>query len=249
MSIDHSTLTAVKDPMGAIFAAMPAHIRQAWESEGRPTTRFEDDPAEVRASVRARRRDTWRASVPAVFADASLEQLTPQQDPDGRVSGWLASGAAKLLLVGDVGTGKTHAGFAVANAAVAQADPAWVMYYRVPDLIRDLQPSSGKEDRTYRFAVGCDILYLDDFGAEMVTDWRLEQLWRIVDHRTANRQRMIITTNLPYDSNGFKDTPESARPVTPNLVDTYGLRLVDRLIEDAVTVRYAGRSLRRAAPW
>lgn len=83
----------------------------------------------------------------------------------------------------------------------------------------------------------------------MVTEWRLEQLWRIIDHRTANRQRMIITTNLPYDSNGFKDTPESARPVTPNLVDTYGLRLVDRLIEGALTVRYAGRSLRRAAPW
>lgn len=249
MSTDRSNPAPVRDPLEAILAAMPARIRREWEAQGRPVERYNDDPVQVRAQVRALRRDTWRASVPEMFADASLERLTPQQDPDGRVSGWLASGAEKLLLVGDIGTGKTYSAFAIANAAVAQPDPAWVMYHRVPDLIRDLQPSSGREERTYRFAVDCDLLFLDDFGAEMVTDWRLEQLWRIVDYRTANRKRMIITTNLPYDSNGFKDTPPSARPVTPNLVDLYGLRLVDRLIEGAVTVRYKGRSRRKAAPW
>lgn len=239
----------VADRMAAILAAMPARIRRAWEAEGRPVERYDDDPAQVRAEVRALRRDTWRASVPAAFADASLAALKPSQDPGGRVSGWWATPAPKLLLVGDVGTGKSHAGFAVANAAVDADDPAWVTYHRVPDLIRALQPSSGREESTYRHAVECDLLVLDDFGAEMVTEWRLEQLWRIVDHRTTHRQRMIITTNLPYDHDGFRDTPETARPVTPNLVGTYGLRLVDRLIDGAVTVRFVGRSHRRAAPW
>ncbi|MFI6536717.1 ATP-binding protein [Nonomuraea sp. NPDC050547] len=239
----------VKDPMERIMARMPARVREAWEAEGRPTARYEDDPADVRAEVRARRRETWQSNVPAEFADAHIDKLKPTQDADGRVSGWLSSGASKLLLVGDVGTGKTWTGFAVANAAVQAADPAWVQYYRVPDLIRALQPSSGREDITYRFATECDMLFLDDFGAEMVTDWRLEQLWRIIDHRTAERTRLVVNTNLPYDSMGFTDTPEHLRPVHPNLVDTYGARIIDRLIHGAITVRYTGPSLRRSARW
>ncbi|MEU9831906.1 ATP-binding protein [Streptosporangium sp. NPDC048047] len=248
MSTDYAG-APLKGAMAKIMAALPERVLREWEAEGCLTVRYEDDPADVRTEVRARRRDIWKAAVPAVFVDASLDQLTPEQDPDGQVSGWLASGATKLLLVGDAGTGKSYAGFAVANAAVAQTEPLWVMYYRVPDLIRSLQPSSGREDSTYRFATECDLLYLDDFGAEMVTDWRLEQLWRVIDHRTANRLRMLITTNLPYDDKGFKGTSEIARPVAPNLVDTYGLRIVDRMIDGAMIVRYVGRSRRTVAPW
>jgi DNA replication protein DnaC len=44
-----------------------------------------------------------------------------------------------------------------------------------------------------------DLLHIDDLGAEVRTDWVLEQLYAIVDQRYESERSMVVTTNLPQD--------------------------------------------------
>ncbi|PZG48681.1 hypothetical protein C1I98_12485 [Spongiactinospora gelatinilytica] len=93
------------------------------------------------------------------------------------------------------------------------------------------------------------MLILHDLGAEKVTEWSLEQLYRLVDARVRNRRELVVTTNLPYDERGFADTPLEQRPVRPNLVERYGSRITERLLHGAVVVRVVGESRRKPVPW
>jgi DNA replication protein DnaC len=122
-----------------------------------------------------------------------------------------------------------------------------VIAWSVPDLNQQLRP--GGPVRVYEYAERCDLLILDDLGAEKLSDWTLEQLYRLIDARVRNRRRTVITTNLPYDERGFKDTPDDARPVRPNMLDRYGARVTHRIVHEATLIRVTGQSWRKPIPW
>ena len=44
----------------------------------------------------------------------------------------------------------------------------------------------------------CDLLIIDDFGAEKITDWVLEKVFLLIDTRYKTEKPLIITTNLEY---------------------------------------------------
>ena len=44
----------------------------------------------------------------------------------------------------------------------------------------------------------CDLLIIDDFGAERVTDWVLEKVFLLIDVRYKSEKPIIISTNLEY---------------------------------------------------
>lgn len=244
---------------GAYLDRFPADLRQAWRRAQATTTpgpvetdeeRARHARAEVEATRARNRVALWCRRVETSWLDfsaAALGDLDPAQDPDGRVSGWLDSPSRTLLLVGGYGTGKTHAALAIGHAAVGRPRPAWAVPWTVPDLNDALRPDG--DPLALDHALHCDLLVLDDLGAERITEWTVEQLYRIVDHRVRNRRKTVVTTNLPYDERGFPETPEADRPVTPNLVGRYSRRLVDRLMHDATIVRYRGESRRRPIPF
>ncbi|WP_176955565.1 ATP-binding protein [Sinosporangium album] len=217
----------------------------------------EDDLREAQETVRAlqarNRARWWERCLSGVYADyaaAAVETLTPDQDPGGRVSGWLESGSRTLLIAGENSRGKTWSAFAVGNQAAAVAPlPMWVVAWNSADLDAALRPSSPNCDKVMEHASECDLLILDDLGAEKVTEWTLEQLYRIVDARVRNRRRLVVTTNLPYDERGFSGSTAPAGPVTPNLVGRYGHRITERLIHEATMVRVTGPSWRRPVPF
>ncbi|MGA4995933.1 ATP-binding protein [Nonomuraea bangladeshensis] len=208
----------------------------------------EEVAAEVAYQQRVFRQGAWRRNLEgtyADYADATLDGLRPEQDPDGRVSRWLDTDSRTLVLVGDNSLGKTYAGFAVCNAAVAR--DMWVVAWNVADLNDQLRP--GGNIRAFEYAERCDHLFLDDLGAEKISEWTLEQLYRLIDARVRNRRRTGISTNLPYDRRGFADTPKEQQPVTPNMIDRYGARIVHRIMHEATVVRFHGESFRKPVPW
>ena len=98
---------------------------------------------------------------------------------------------AGLLFYGPPGTGKSFLAACVANA---------LMEKRVPVLATSIikQTSAGTDTvaETSRKMRGARVLLLDDFGAERGTDFKLEQVFNIIDERYNIKKPLIITTNL-----------------------------------------------------
>lgn len=104
-----------------------------------------------------------------------------------------------LVLAGPTGTGKTH--LAVATAWEWFEDGCSVVFARMDDLLDDLR--AGYENSTYRQRLElirrCELLVLDDLGAEDTKDWAAEKVDRIIDWRYINRLPLVVTTNARGD--------------------------------------------------
>lgn len=102
-----------------------------------------------------------------------------------------------LVLSGDVGTGKSHLAAAIANFQASRPDPALTLFFIAPDLLDMLRSGYGRGDydALLRLTRDCDLLILDDLGAESQTDWATEKLFGIVNHRYQQRQATVVVTN------------------------------------------------------
>lgn len=96
-----------------------------------------------------------------------------------------------LLLYGDVGGGKTYIAASVANALIEKGKR--VIMRTVSDLIYAVQDRGNPLSSSM---MSCDLLIIDDYGAERDTEWSKEGLYRVVDGRYASRRPMLISTNL-----------------------------------------------------
>jgi len=106
-----------------------------------------------------------------------------------------------LFIFGDVGVGKTYAAAAVMNAAFHQGMPG--IFTRVVDLLNDMRGAYYNDniqvaDVLDRYMTA-PLLVLDDYGTQRDNAWVLEQLYTIIDYRTANWMPTIVTSNYPLD--------------------------------------------------
>lgn len=188
-----------------------------------------DEDREQRRQLRQANRGSWYLRHrPARYTDATLNRLDQLQDPSGKVLAWLDSEQPTLVLQGPVGTGKTWAAYAVANAAHDRG--LLTVAVSVPDLLADLRPGGdGALGARSRVA---DLLVLDDLGVEKGSDWTAEQLSSLFDARAREGRRQIVTTNSPYDQ----------------LVERLGERTMSRLSGGATVVTMQGAD-RRANTW
>lgn len=169
----------------------------------------------------------WQSLVPLRFAEARVEQLEgPLRDA---VEEWRQAPGRNLVLLGDVGVGKTHAAF----AALRLVNRAYYKpkFYPVTELLDALRPGGERVD--FDRLVQADYLALDDLGADRVTEWSAERLYTLVNRRWLDGRPIIATSNLSV-SNGRGP-----------LVDAVGERLYSRLVDDAVVVQVAGEDRRR----
>lgn len=189
------------------------------------------EAAERLAAATAWRPEQWRRHLPARYAHAAVEDLAPEQDPRGKVSSWLASGHQTLILWStEPGLGKSHAMYAIGNAAVQAG--LWARAWPVIGLLDDLRPSG--DPTAHRCALHCDVLGLDDLGKEAdVSPWVRERLHGLISDRLAEGRRLVVTTNLGGNA----------------MVDRYAQPFVDRLVDDAVIVEVTGSTYRKPAPW
>jgi DNA replication protein DnaC len=106
-----------------------------------------------------------------------------------------------LLLYGPPGTGKTHLAACIANALMARYVP--VLFTSVIELTGLFEDELGEVLRRMRSA---KLLVLDDLGAERSTDFKVEQVYNVVNSRCNDMKPMIVTTNCTLDEmRGEKD--------------------------------------------
>ena len=133
-----------------------------------------------------------------------------------------------LTFAGAVGLGKTHMALGIAWDWVERGQ--YVIYNQVEGLLDDLRgrferAAKGhlhENDVTFGQRWGqimdCNLLVLDDFGAEKLTDWALAKLDALVDYRYLNNLHMVVSSNL--------DKAKLPPRIADRLIDTRKSRFV-----------------------
>jgi DNA replication protein DnaC len=136
-----------------------------------------------------------------------------------------------LLLMGDVGRGKTFLSSAIANVVVgARKTVVYLTFSEFLDLVRmhkfddDQQYQEGSQR-----LMEADLLVLDDLGAEKVTEFVAQELFTIINHRMNRQAPMVVSTNLS----------------PAELEDTYGSRIASRLLNGFDAVMLKGQDVRK----
>ena len=104
-----------------------------------------------------------------------------------------------LFMMGNTGLGKTHLSLAVANKVIEKGYA--VIYGSTPELLRKLNKEQfGKSDTdTMSLVTECDLLILDDLGAESKDERYISLLYEIINARQSRSLPMIVNTNLNMD--------------------------------------------------
>jgi DNA replication protein DnaC len=108
-----------------------------------------------------------------------------------------------ILLTGNIGSGKTHFSIAVLRELIinfkvnSHSDACFISVPELLMLIRDTY-GTGIHTELEVFTKYANIPYLilDDIGAEKSTDWTMERLYMIINHRNDALLPTIYTTNL-----------------------------------------------------
>lgn len=134
-----------------------------------------------------------------------------------------------LVFSGSVGTGKTYEAITLAKHLYVKQGITGV-FTTGTDMAMKLKSAVG--DGTYEETVRNyrerDLLFIDDLGVESATEFMKESLYNILNHRYNNMLPVLFTTNL------------SAK----EFADTYGQRLLSRLVEMAEFVKLNGEDKR-----
>lgn len=138
-----------------------------------------------------------------------------------------------LVIMGTKGTGKTWLACAIAKLLMDPDRPVPVTYTTVAELLEALRgPFRPGLDVDMVLYLNAPVLILDDFGAENLTDWSREQLYRLSHGRDHNGLPTIVTTNLKG----------------PEIWERYESRTVERLFNGAARIDLEGES-RRVLPF
>ena len=109
-----------------------------------------------------------------------------------------ASRRGNLLLIGTTGTGKTHISTAIAKAIISQGFD--VLYDSVQNIVNDFERDKFKSgynaEQTSDKYNECDLLIIDDLGAEFVTQFSISALYNLINTRQNKGLSTIISTNL-----------------------------------------------------
>lgn len=101
-----------------------------------------------------------------------------------------------ILMNGGTGLGKTHLSLAIANGVIEKGYT--VIYGSVPELLRSAERENfRKEDDTIMQSLSmCDLLILDDLGAEMDKALYTSLLYEIINGRMSRGLPLIVNSNL-----------------------------------------------------
>lgn len=172
----------------------------------------ERDPDTLGAVVLKRRVDTireFKAQIPDMYKESSLSDFGYfGDDIVHRVLGMFEpDGDRTLLMTGSVGSGKTHACYAIVNM-ILDIDPARMVLMRnYPEFIQDLRGEffsntfseygSNWDRVTNAEDDWRGLVILDDIGSNKMSEFEMEKLYLILDKRLSNNEPTIITTNIP----------------------------------------------------
>lgn len=225
--------------MGEVAVYDPADDRRWWD---RLVSDLDDD----------RCRGPWREVLPPRYHGARFGRLSGEVEEVVRE--WFASETPRnLLLVGTVGVGKTYASALVAKSG---CHFGWrTMFRAVPDLLTELRPSDGDATlpaRTMHRAMTSRLLVLDELGAEKTSEFTVNELNRLLNHRWNHLLPTVVTSNLDPRAKADEERRAATERRPPRLAEDDPVRSVgergwSRLKGGAVALRIAGADRRQGA--
>lgn len=183
-----------------------------------------------------------RSGVSKRLQRCTLENFHIARNPDAKtalqkVEDWIdhwpeyREAGRGLFLSGEVGTGKTHLAVAVMKE-LQEAHEVPCLMMSVPELLDDMRAEYDSREGRGRMvaqAKAAELLVLDDLGSEKITDWSIERLFVIIDHRYRNMAPTIYTSNLGYQG----------------VREVFGERIASRMIESNKWVFMEGKDYRK----
>ncbi len=136
-----------------------------------------------------------------------------------------------LLMMGETGLGKTHLSLAIAG--IAAKNGYSVIYSSAQNLLSALENEkfgrtapSGAEQSIHE----CDLLIIDDLGAEFSTNFTVSAVYNILNTRLMYNKPTIISTNMSLYE----------------MEERYTQRIASRILGNYVIMEFAGRDVRVA---
>ena len=104
-----------------------------------------------------------------------------------------------LYIQGDTGVGKTHLAIAIAKESIEKG--VSVMYSSLPDLLDRLRSTYSTRNESAFFSLfesvkNKELLILDDFGTQQMTEWSLEKLYQLFTFRHERGMRTVVAGHI-----------------------------------------------------
>ena len=136
-----------------------------------------------------------------------------------------------ILMMGATGLGKTHLSLAIAQAVIDKG--YGVIYASAQNLLSALEKERFARTLTemdnLQALLDCDLLILDDLGAEFPTQFVSSSIYNIVNSRMGAGKPMIINTNLTANE----------------LRERYTDRIVSRIVGTYEILTFTGSDIRQ----
>lgn len=142
------------------------------------------------------------------------------------------SNSSSLLMFGETGLGKTHLSLAIAGEVLKKG--FGVVYGSAQNLFSAVEKehfgrSENPDGTTEKMLLECDLLILDDLGAEFTTNFTTATLNNIITTRLLSSKPTIISTNLDINE----------------LNDMYSRRITSRIIGEFKLLTFRGSDVRQ----
>lgn len=122
-----------------------------------------------------------------------------------------------LLFMGSAGLGKTHLTLAVVSGLIEKGFVP--VYGSAENLFSKIEKEkfTGENRGAYESMINCDLLVIDDLGAEMATAFTKSALYNLVNTRLLSGRPTIINTNLSMKEIETRYTPR----ISSRLIGSY----------------------------
>ena len=150
-----------------------------------------------------------------------LEYIQGEYIPD------FSSIHTNLLFYGNPGSGKTYLSYCISKEIL---DKGYLVVYKTSDELiqnlRDIRFNNNTNLESLLF--DCDLLIIDDLGAEHLNEFSISELFNILNRKILNNKKMIVSTNLTL----------------PDIVKRYSERISSRLIGDFKLFKFYSEDIR-----
>jgi len=134
------------------------------------------------------------------------------------------------LFIGKSGRGKTHLAVAIANK-ILEKYLLITLFISTTELLSSLYErfgvNAGVESLMSKYK-DVDVLILDDLGSEKPTEYAVQQIYLLLDHRLRKEKLTIITSNYGL----------------PKMAENISVRIASRLLEMCRVVKLGGGDYR-----
>jgi DNA replication protein DnaC len=177
------------------------------------------------------------------FAHLSASKFAQEYDPRNGTG---------LLIIGTIGTGKTHLAVGIIKDLILNKGVA-CLFYDYRELLKEIQNSYNAavqitELDVLRPVFETDVLVLDELGAVKPTEWIWDTVSLILNTRYNDNRTTIITTNFEdQPAAGASGAVSAARAATRSetLGDRIGERMRSRLREMCRVIKMEGEDFRQ----